>query len=80
MDIREAMKALIDSDELVQAAGLTEVNRRFIKWKLVNNDPSLRDDTMKKWLLKAGFMEKSSWSAPKAGKKKMPPVDTGGID
>lgn len=77
MDIKKAMLTLIESDELVKIAGLSEVNRRFIKWKLVNNDPSLRDDTMKKWLNAAGFVEKSEWRPP--GGKKNPRSGNPGV-
>lgn len=75
MDIREAMLNLIESEDLVKKSGMTEVNRRIIKWKLTNNDPSLRHDTMRGWLTKAGFTEKADWRPP----KKSPKVDTTGL-
>ena len=76
MDIREAFQLLLETPELVEAAGLSEVNRRALKMKLTNNDITLRYDTMRGWLIKAGFTEKTQWSKP--AKRKTPNVETSG--
>lgn len=57
---------LVDSEALVKSIGLNEANRRALKMKLKNNDPSLRHDTMRQWLIKAGFVEKADWRPPKS--------------
>lgn len=77
MDIREAFTVFLNTPDLTAAAGMTDNNRRQMKMKLANNDQTLRYDTMRGWLLKAGFTEKTTWREP--SKKKSPPVETEGL-
>lgn len=65
MDLKAAFASFLASDELTAKAGLSDNNRRQLKHRLANNDDTLRPDTMRTWLLKAGFKEMSFWSFPK---------------
>lgn len=65
MGIKAAFEYFLGNDELVKKAKLSDVNRRALRHKLTNDDITLRQDTMRSWLLKAGFKENSFWTAPK---------------
>lgn len=74
MDIKEAFELLLNTPELCAKAGISEGNKRQMKFKLAHQEP-IRDETMSGWLHRAGFIEERTWTPPKI---KTPKVETSG--
>ena len=64
MSIKEAFALLLNTPALYEKTTLPEHSRRQFVYKLKNKPDTVREDTMKKWLIQAGFRENASWKAP----------------
>lgn len=64
MTAQEAFKDFLNRPALVALVGMSAVNLRKYKSKMNMNPSSVRYDTMKEWLAKAGYVEKVEWTEP----------------
>lgn len=64
MNTLDAFRNLMADDELIKKVEMSDTNRRQFLHKLRKAPETLSTDGMKKWLVRAGYIETTEWELP----------------